>query len=324
MKRGIMRRRHILSFLTATLLGPAAWAQSPAPRRIGILFPGHLGARRLELITAGVRSVLPEMPPEIHHRSAAGDTAALHRLARELVDQRVNVILAIGSAALHTTYSASRTMPIVALDLETDPVSSGLVASFARPGGTVTGIFFDAPEVAGKWFQLMRDTVPRLTRVGLLFDAHTDQAQMRAAEQAARADGAQTVRLPVGHPDRLPDAFMTASAARAEALLVHSSPLFVDHAERIGQLALEHKLPSVGLFPVSAAAGALLAYGPDNFALLPRAGMMAAKVVRGASPAELAIERPSVFKLVVNLRTAKVLGLTIPSVLVANADEVIE
>jgi putative ABC transport system substrate-binding protein len=248
----------------------------------------------------------------------------LRQFAADFVAERIDVILAIGSVALHTAYANTRTLPIVGLDLETDPVGSGLVRSLARPGGNVTGIFLDAPEVAGKWFQLPREVLPRIRRFGLLFDSNIDEAQVRAAEAAARDSDAQTVRLPVDHADHLQGAFEKAVGLGTEGLIVHSSPVFVDNAQRIGRLALERRLPSVALFPISAESGGLLSYGPDNFALWPRAGAIAARVAMGAAPEDIPIERPALFKLLVNLRTAKALAIDVPSSRVSIADEVIE
>lgn len=318
-----MKRRELLVGLAAVASSGRAKAQSGPRKRIGVLFPGLLGRRRLDLITSGVRSVAIE-PPELEPRSAEGSVERLRQFTAEFVSESTDAILAIGSIALHTAHAATRTLPIVALDLETDPVGSGLANSLGHPGGNVTGIFFDAPEVAGKWFQLLREVVPQITRFGLLYDSNIDEAQVNAAEQAARLSGAVTLRLPVDHTNQLPAAFERAMRLGAEALIVHSSPIFVDSAQQIGLLAIERRLPSVALFPISAASGTLLAYGPDNFALLPRAGAIAARVALGAVPADTPIERPTVFKLVINLQTAKALAVNMPSSLMAIADDVIE
>ena len=199
-----------------------------------------------------------------------------------------------------------------------------MAASFSRPGANVTGIFFDAPEIAGKWLQFLKGLAPELSNVGLLFDENTDDAQTRAAEDAAKSLRLGTVRLPVRTPEVIPDVLSRAAAAHVDGLLIHSSPIFVDQAGAISAAALKNKLPSIGLFPINARTGALLAYGPDNFALLPQAGMIVAKVLAGASPAELPIERPSRFKLVVNITTAQRLGLEIPPSFLLLADEIVE
>jgi putative ABC transport system substrate-binding protein len=312
----------------AAIARPLAAPAQPAERtkRVGLLFPGVLGERRLSLIRQGIDAVPQErgITVQVEARSAEGDVERLKSFADAFARMPADVILALGSASLHAAYAATRTVPIVALDLETDPIASGMVASLARPGGNVTGIFFDAPEVAGKWVQLLKDVVPRLATVGLLFDAHTDQAQLEAGEQAARSLGLGTLRFGVAHPDDLPGALRQAAEARADAVLIHSSPIFVDNAKLIAELTLQHRLPSVALFPVSAKLGGLLSYGPDNFALLPQAGMIVGKVLRGAAPADFPIERPTRFSLVVNVRTANRLGLTIPPALLDVADEVIE
>jgi putative ABC transport system substrate-binding protein len=317
-----MRRREALAWICLGACAPAS-AQTARQKHVGVLFPGEWGSERLELFRYGVaRSGHPSISVLV--RNAQGDPRKLYAFARELAAGEVDLILAIGSASLRAAFETTRSLPIIALDLETDPVQAGMVASLNRPGGNVTGIFFDAPQIAGKWLQLLRDVIPDLQAVGLLYDEQTDDAQMRAAEEAAPNLQVRTVRLPVRASDDIPAVIRHGAGMGLGALLIHSSPLFVDRAKTISAAALEQKLPAIGLFPINARTGALLGYGPDNFALLQDAGEMAAKVLLGAKPADLPVERPSRFKLVVNLATAKELGIRLSPSFLLLADEIVE
>ena len=320
----VYARGALAACLLATTWVTVAHAQQSAqPKQVGILFPGQLGTERLELIKVGLsRSHGTALTVTV--REARGEAGKLKPLAEELVKARVDAILAIGSPSLQAAYTAAPTIPIIALDLETDPVKSGMAASLSRPGGTVTGIFFDAPEIAGKWLQLLRDLVPELSRVGLLYDQNTDDAQMRAAEDAAPSFALRTVRLPVSSPDETYGMIKRAAEDGIEALLVHSSPILVDQAKTISEAALKHKLPAIGLFPINARTGLLLAYGPDNFALMPQVGEITGKVLGGAKPAVMPIERPTLFKLIINTTTAKELGVKVPTSMLLLADEIAE
>jgi putative ABC transport system substrate-binding protein len=157
----------------------------------------------------------------------------------------------------------------------------------------VTGIFLDAREIAAKWLQIVREVIPRTSKVALLHDLHLHQTQLKSAENSARNLGIQTLRYGVNQPE-LRGAFQGASHAKVVAMLVHSSPVFVDHAAVIAELALEYHMPTIGLFPIYAKAGGLFSYGPNNFELFKQAGGIAGKILRGANPAEFPIQRPSI------------------------------
>jgi putative tryptophan/tyrosine transport system substrate-binding protein len=218
----------------------------------------------------------------------------------------------------------SKTIPIVALDLESDPIATGGAQSLNRPGGNVTGIFFDAPEIAGKWIQIIREILPQIKKVALLYDLHLDQTQLKSGETTARNAGIETLRLGIDQPAEFRNAFQHAVDAKADAMLVHSSPIFVDQASAIAELAREFRLPSIGLFPIYAKAGGLLSYGPNNFELFRQVGGIVAKILRGAKPSEFPIQRPVYLSFLINMHTARLLQLTIPPSLSALADEVIE
>jgi putative ABC transport system substrate-binding protein len=207
-----VRRRTFLIGFCLGICAPAA-AQTGRAKQVGVLFPGEWGSERLELF----KHALAESgggDASIILRNAKGDPNQLRGFAREFARTEVDAILAIGSASLHAAFQATRSLPIVALDLETDPVNGGMAASLNRPGGNVTGVFFDAPQIAGKWLQLLKDVLPSINLVGLLYDEHTDHAQMSAAEEAAPTLGVRTVRLPVNAPDDLPRVIERAAESR--------------------------------------------------------------------------------------------------------------
>jgi putative tryptophan/tyrosine transport system substrate-binding protein len=320
-----MKRRAFISLFGGTLLWPLSTRaqQNSAPRRVGVLFPGLLGPERERLLTEGLRNELGDQKVILVVRSAEGNSQLLGKYAAELVPD-VEVILAIASGSLVAARQASKTIPIVALDLESDPVANGAAQSLNRPGGNVTGIFFDAPEIAGKWIQIIREMVPQTRMVALLYDTHLDQTQLKSGEETARKLGIQTLRLGVDQPSDLRRAFQHAVDAKVDALLVHSSPIFVDQAAAIAGLGREFRLPTIGLFPIYAKVGGLISYGPNNFELFKQAGVVVGKILRGAKPAEFPIQRPIYLSFLINLRTAKLLQLTVPASLSALADEVIE
>jgi putative ABC transport system substrate-binding protein len=320
-----MNRR---AFTAAVLSAAVAWpmvmrAQNSGARKVGEHFPGVLGEERERLILDGVVNELGGEKAVLLVRSAEGDDRLLAKYAVELAAS-TDIILAIASGSLAAARRASTTIPIVALDLESDPVANGAAQSLNRPGGNVTGIFFDAPEIASKWIQIIQEMLPQLKKVALLYDAHLDQTQLKSGEATARNLGIETVSLGVDNPAAIRDAFRRAVDAKVDAMLVHSSPIFVDQASAIADLAREFRLPSIGLFPIYAKVGGLASYGPNNFELLKQAGGVVGKILRGAKPAEFPIQRPIYLSFLINMRTAKLLHLAIPASLTALADEVIE
>jgi putative ABC transport system substrate-binding protein len=320
-----MRRRAFISLCAGAAFGPltARAQQAGAPRKVGVLFPGLLGPERERLIAEGLLKELGPDKAVLVVRSAEGNGQALRKYATELA-ANVDLIVAIASDSLAAARDASKTIPIVALDLESDPIALGAAQSLNRPGGNVTGIFFDAPEIAGKWIQIIRELIPQITTVALLFDTHLDQTQLKSGEETARKIGIQTLRLGIDQPSELRGAFQRAVDAKVDAMLVHSSPIFVDQAAVIAGLGREFRLPTIGLFPIYAKVGGLISYGPNNFELFKQAGAVAGKILRGAKPAEFPIQRPVYLSFLINMSTARLLQLTVPAALSATADEVIE
>src|SRR3954464_2594689 len=278
-----MQRRHFIALVGSAVVSASARAQQAgAPRRVGVLFPGVLGEERERNIAEGVAGEVGPEKVTLVIRSAEGDTRLLSKYADEMVQSRVDVILAIASGSLEAARRATQTIPIVALDLESDPIAAGVAQSLNRPGGNVTGVFFDAPEIASKWIQIIRELVPQIARAGLLYDLHLDQTQLRAGEISAHKVGIATLRLGIDQPGDFRSAFQSAVDAKVDAILVHSSPIFVDRAAMIADLPREFPLASIGLFPVYAKVGGLISYGPNNYELMKQSGGIIGKTWRKA------------------------------------------
>lgn len=328
-----MNRRRFLGSLSLALVAApvAAAAQGGKVPRVGWLnpraatSPPEVGLKAFQ-DTLRERGYVEGQNVAIDYRWADGKEDRLRAFATELVGLRVDVIFAVSSIAVRAARNATQTIPIVALDLETDPVASGLAASLARPGGTVTGVFLDQPELYAKWLQLLREVAPRVTRVAVLRDPAAAAAGLRALEAAAHGLAVQLSVLEVRVADDLERAFRAANKGRAEALMVFPSPAFaVARTERkIADLAIANRLPTITLFKSFVEAGGLISYGVNLYDVMGRATLLLDKVLKGAQPSVLPIERPVRFDVAVNLRTAKTLGLTIPLSILLRADTVIE
>jgi len=241
-----------------------------------------------------------------------------------LVNNRVEAIVAAAPAAVQAAAGATTSIPVIAIDLESDPVASGFVRSLARPGGNVTGVFLDFPDFSAKCLQLLIETVPTLSGVGLLWDPSTGVLQLKAVEAAAQAFGISAQVFEARRAADIAEAFYVLDRSRFQGLLLLSSPLIAGNPQLIADLAIRRNLPTISLFPEIARAGGLIGYGPLIQDLFRQVGGMARKVLQGAKVAELPAERPTRFQLVANLKTAKLIGITLPSSILLRADEVIE
>ena len=257
-------------------------------------------------------------------RGADGDPGRLPELAAEFLRLEVGVLIAVGPAALRAASQATKTTPIVAVDLETDPVGAGLAASFGRPGGNVTGLFLDQPALAGKWLELLREAVPSIERVALVWEPTSGSDQLEAAKAAAGTIGVEMLVLEVRTTDGYEEAFRGVAGVPRTGIVQLGSPAMIVPPARLGEAALKYRLPTISFYTPHGRAGALLSYGPNLELYFPRAAILADKIISGVKPGELPIEQPERYQLVVNLKTAKVLGLTVPPSLLARADEVIE
>jgi putative tryptophan/tyrosine transport system substrate-binding protein len=244
----------------------------------------------------------------------------LPELAAELVRAKVAIIVAAsGAATVQAAMRATKTIPIVMANVN-DPVALGFVSSLAHPSGNVTGLSNLSPELGGKHLEMLKETVPKLSRVGVLGRITVNIKEMELASQSL---GLQLDVLEVRGPDEIETAFESAKIKRVEALLIPASSLLVGFRRRVNDLAAQHNLPAICFAPSWAEDGCLLAYGPDISDNFRRAATYVDKILKGAKPAELPIEQPSKFEFVINLKTAKQIGLTIPPNVLARADRVI-
>src|ERR687887_842639 len=325
-----MRRREFIAYIGGAAAWPlAAHAQQTAEvPRVGFVYSGPKAvmAPRMESILTGLQASGYAAPRqvEIVARTAEGDPDQIGPLVKEVIAKNVNVIIAAGPPVLHAARSTTRTIPIIAIDLETDPVASGMAATLAHPGGNITGVFLDFPDFTAKWMEMLIESNPRLSRVAVLWDPVTGPVQMEAVGKAGGTLNVQLDITEVRRPSDFDAVFSMASQRGAGAMVMLSSPLISDYVQMLAKLTLRHRFPAITLFPDFARAGGLLAYGPNLLSLLRLSGVVAGKVLRGANPAELPIERPTKFENVLNMRTAHALGLSIPTSLLLRADEVIE
>ena len=259
------------------------------------------------------------------HRSAHGQPELFPTLAAELANLNVDAIFARGTWALRAAKNATRVIPVLGIDLEADPVDAGLVASISRPGGNITGLFLDLSELSGKHLQIIKEIIPGASRVAVLGDPAINTAQLREMERVAKAIAVQTKPLETvnGRAD-LKDAFELAKAWQAEAVVVLSNPISLAYRTQIAELAKNASLPTMYLYQAHVRAGGLISYGPDLSDMFRRCGVYMGRILGGAKPADLPIERPARFELVVNLKTAQALGMKIPETVLVRADEVIE
>jgi putative ABC transport system substrate-binding protein len=260
----------------------------------------------------------------IERRWAEGRPERLAEIATELVRMRVDVIVAHGNQAALAAKQATSVIPIV-FPLAGDPLGTGLVASLARPGGNVTGLSLQQKDTAGKRLELLREIVPGLRRLAILANSGNPGAALEIAEalEAARTLGLEVVTLEIRRAEDIGPAF-EASKDRIDALYATGDPLIVNNIVRINTLALGAKLPTAYVSREYVEFGGLMSYGPSYPDLYRRAGEYVDKILRGTKPADIPVEQPTRFVLVVNLITAQALGITVPPMLLARADEVIE
>jgi putative ABC transport system substrate-binding protein len=261
----------------------------------------------------------------IEERWATGEFGRLPSLAAELVASKVNVLVVAGAPAAQAAKSATRTVPIVMTNTA-DPVGIGLVTSLARPGGNITGLSDFNTAVVGKRLELLKETLPSVSRVALLSNPSnpTNPPQVQLARQAGTALGLTLVSLEARRDDDIDRVFSAIAAERCEALLVVGDPFLGSHLKRVVGLANRRRLPIFASHRSWTDAGALLSYGTNFAVLFHRAASYVDKILKGANPAELPIEQPTTFELIVNARAARTLGVAMPRTVIARADETIE
>ena len=306
----------------------SAQAQQPKVPQIGLLFTSSPSAQlaRIEAFRQGLREIgyVEGKNIVIEWRSAEGKPDRLPALAAELVRLKVDVIVTAAPTVTRATKEATVTIPIV-MAQDRDPVGNGFVANLARPGGNITGLSNLAPEISGKQLELLKEIVPRLSRVAVLGTSTspgTAQA-LKELELAAGAFKVQLQYLDVLSSKDIETAFRAASKGRAEAVLVLGGPVLNSQRTQVVDLAVKNRFPGIYIAIEFVEAGGLMSYGTSVTDLFRRAAVYVDKILKGAKPGNLPVERPMKFELIINLKTAKQIGLTIPPNILARADRVI-
>jgi len=324
-----MNRRNFGRVAAGAALWPvAAEAQrNPESPKVGYVYTGpkELLASRIAAIVDGLRaSGHAPQQVELVTRVTEGDASRIAPMIAEVMAKNVTVLIVTGPAAVQAARAASRQLPIVAIDFESDPVAAGFVQSIARPGENVTGVFLDFPNFAGKWLELLRECLPRLSRVAMMWDPSTGTVQVDAIRKTAQVLNIQTDLLEVKVRSDYTGAFAVAKDRGAAAVIALSSPLVPPSVKTIADLSIQDKLPTITMFSEFTRTGGLLSYGPSVLTATRQLGLMAGRVLSGAAPATLPVERPSKFELIVNLKAADALGISIPTSIQVGADEIIE
>jgi putative tryptophan/tyrosine transport system substrate-binding protein len=320
----------ILSLLVAPLAVAAAQPPEKMPR-VGYLSPGSssdpVRLRRFEAFRQGLRELgyVEGQTIALESRWAEGRYDQYPALVADLVRLQVDVIVAVGGAATQATQQATKTIPIV-MSVVIDPLGSGLVASLARPGGNVTGLSMMAPDLVGKQLELLKEVAPNVSRVALLWNpANPGSApQVREAEAAARALRVRLQSLEARDPQEIDSAFAAMTRERAGALVVLADGIFTNQVRQIAALAAKMRLPSIYGLREYVEAGGLMVYSANPLDLERRAAAYVDRLLKGAKPGDLPVEQPTKFQLVINLKTAQALGITIPPTLLFQADEVMK
>jgi len=327
-----MRRALFLVMAAIAALAPSSEVlaqRSGPPPKVGLLSAGAPAADpalRAAALREGLRELgwIEGRTVTLDYRYADGDPVRLPALAAELVAAEVALIVTFDTDATSAARQASRSIPIV-MATSADPIGQGFVSGLARPGGNVTGVSLMMRDLAPKQLEVLKESVSRLARVGVLHARTPFHDDILAdLEPAARSLRIEVHAVPIAVAEDLPARFAAMVAAGVDAILVLPHPALDDLRGRIGELALLHQLPSVGPLRSSVASGFLLSYGPSLPTMHRLAARYVDRILKGASPAELAVEQPRQFELVVNLGTAWALGLSLPASLLARADEVIE
>jgi putative ABC transport system substrate-binding protein len=327
-----MRRRQFITLLggAAATWPLAARAQQPAKiPRIGFL--GNSTATMEANLIGPLRDGLRELGYEegrnviIEFRWADGKYDQFPALVAELLAAKVDVIITAGTPATLAIKKATSTVPLVFIAVG-DPVGTGVVPNLGRPGGNITGLSSIAPDLEGKRLELLREVVPKLSHVAFFLNPanafHT--ASMRQARVAAQSLGIKLQPMEVNKSEQLDGAFASIVKEKPDALLILADRVFLHNRKRMMEFAIQQRLPSVNAYRELVEAGGLISYGPSYEDMHRRAAVYVDKILKGTKPADLPIEQPTKFTLLINLKTAKTLGLTVPPTLVARADELIE
>ena len=325
----MVTRRQIVIALGSSALATSFVSFAQQPKRIpllGILHPGVPPSP----VAVGLQQGLREMGYvegktfAIESRYASGKLETLPGLAQELVKLKVDVLVPVSPVGISVAKQAAGTIPIVATDLETDPVASGLVASYAKPGGNITGLFLDFGGLMGKWLQLVTEAVPGIRRAAVLWDTNTPEFQLNALTAAVKGKSIELEVVKFQQPSEIEAVLTAALKKRPQGLIQLSSPFVRNASARVAKFTQANRLPAISLFSDFPDAGGLMSYGPDLRSFFKRLGPLVDKILKGAKAGDIPLERPTNFELVVNPRTAKALGLKLPQSILIRADRVIE
>jgi putative ABC transport system substrate-binding protein len=323
-----MKRREIITLLCSAAIWPLAARAQKATPVIGYLGAGSPGPSAP--FAAAFRRGLGEsgyvegQNVAIEYRFAEGRDDQLPALAADIVGRKVDVIVAFGGGAPRAAKGASQIIPIV-FAIGGDPIAIGLVASLARPGGNVTGVSWLGGELTSKRLELISELVPHARAIALLVNPNNPQNRMvREMQEAARAKGVELPILYAGSESEIDAAFASLVQGNADALVVTAEPFINSRRQQIVALAARHAVPAIYGIREYAAAGGLISYGASLSAAYRQVGIYAGAILKGAKPADLPVQQSTIFELVVNLNTAKALGLTVPPSILGRADEVIE
>jgi len=321
-------RREILLAL-GTLAAPlSAWSQQPARiYRIGYIRAEKPPEDDINGFRQGLRErgYVEGKNVVVEYRWADGNEEKLRLFVSELIGLKVDLIVTSAPAATRAAKEATRTIPIVMV-LVADPVGYGIVNSYARPGGNVTGFAFLLPEISGKRLDILKETIPKLSRVAVLWNAaNLDRKdELKEVQAVANALKVAVQQVPVHGPNDFDHALSAAMKSRPGGLITLDDPFTIVHSKQIVDLAVKHRLPAIYAVKPFVDAGGLMYYGPDRFDQNRRAGVLIDKILKGAKPADIPVERPIKFELVINMKAAKALGLKIPQSVLLRADRVIE
>ena len=326
----ISRRRLVIALGAGALASPfGSFAQQPEKVwRVGFLSARSGPDKQIEAFQEQMKALgyVEGRNLSVVYRWAAGKEDRLREMAAELAQLKVDVLVASGTASVAAAKRATGSVPIV-MSAVPDPVGNGLVASLARPGGNVTGVSSLSNEIAAKRLQLIREVVPKATRVALLAASAGAPSFPLFLEQlrpAAKQMGITLLVKRVGAAEEFAGVFVAMQRDRVQALLIHQSPFISDHRGRIAELALQHRLPAIEALREFVALGGLMSYAASGAELFRRAAFYVDRILKGAKPADLPVELPTKFELFINRKTARTLRLSIPQSLLVSADEVIE
>ncbi len=321
-----MRRREFISLFGGAAAWPLARAQQAGKLvRIGFLTGASGPNPNIDGFQHGLRKLgyVEGQNLVLIYRWAAGRRDPLVDLASELLELNVDLFASHTTEAITAIRSLNRTIPVIMTAIS-DPIGNGLVASFARPGGNTTGVSLFSNELAGKRLEMLKEVVPQLTRIAILAERDRPLPQPLSVKRKWRRAHCTSHFKFRGRPEEIAEAFRSISKEPPDALIVQQNLSFTPHFRQIADLAISHRLPTVHPTRQFVEAGGLLAYGPSIFALGERAAWYIDRILKGTKPADLPVEQPTKFELILNLKTAKTLGLDVSPSLLATADEVID